>query len=55
MNLDFDEARDDGVALASAGPYANHLQLTLARCQISSECVHCVTFQWPKTTIVGKI
>jgi len=24
-NLDFDEARDNGVAVASAGPYANHL------------------------------
>jgi len=23
--LDFSEARDDGVAVASAGPYANHL------------------------------
>ena len=23
-------------------------------CQISSECVHCVGFQWPKTTILGK-
>jgi len=26
--LDFNEARDDGVAAASAGPYANHLHLT---------------------------
>jgi len=26
--LDFNEARDDGVAMASAGPYANHLNLT---------------------------
>jgi len=26
--LDFNEARDDGVALESAGPYANHLHLT---------------------------
>jgi len=25
--LDFDEARDDGVAVASAGPYANRLHL----------------------------
>jgi len=24
------------------------------RCQISSECVHCVAFRWPKTTILGK-
>jgi len=23
--LDFTEVRDDGVAVASAGPYANHL------------------------------
>jgi len=23
-------------------------------CQISSHCVHCVGFQWPKTTIAGK-
>ena len=23
-------------------------------CQISSEIVHCVGFQWPKTTILGK-
>jgi len=27
--LDFNEARDDGVAVASAAPYANHLHLTL--------------------------
>ena len=26
-SLDFNEARDDGVAVASAGPYANHLHL----------------------------
>jgi len=26
--LDFTEARDDGVAVASAGPYANHLHHT---------------------------
>ena len=26
-NLDFNEARDDGVAVASAAPYANHLNL----------------------------
>jgi len=27
--LDFKEARDDGVAVVSAGPYANNLHLTL--------------------------
>jgi len=27
-NLDFNEARDDGVAVASGGPHANHLHLT---------------------------
>jgi len=27
--LAFNEARDDGVAVASAGPYANHLHLGL--------------------------
>ena len=26
--LDFNEARDDGVAVASAGLYANHLHFT---------------------------
>jgi len=26
--LNFNEARDDGVAVASAGPYAHHLQFT---------------------------
>ena len=26
--LDFNKARDDRVAVASAGPYANHLHLT---------------------------
>ena len=31
--LDFNEARDDGVAVASAGPHANHLYLTPDRCQ----------------------
>ena len=25
--MDFNEARDDGVAVTSAGPYANHLHL----------------------------
>jgi len=25
--LDFNEARDDGVVVASAGPYVNHLHL----------------------------
>jgi len=29
--LDFNEARDDGVAVASTGPYANHLHLALDR------------------------
>jgi len=29
--LDFNEARDDGVAVASAGPYANHLHLAAGR------------------------
>jgi len=28
---DFNEARDDGVAVASAGPYANHLHLDADR------------------------
>ena len=27
-NIDVNEARADGVAVASAGPYANHLHLT---------------------------
>jgi len=29
--MDFSEARDDGVAVASAGAYANHLHLTPER------------------------
>jgi len=29
--LDINEARDDGVAVASAGPYANHLHLAADR------------------------
>ena len=29
--LDCNEARDDGVAVASAGPYANHLHLAADR------------------------
>jgi len=29
--LDFDEARDNGVAMASAGPYANHLHFAPVR------------------------
>jgi len=29
--LDFNEAKYDGVALALAGPYANHLHLTSDR------------------------
>ena len=31
LTLDFNEARDDGVALASAGPYTNHLHLAADR------------------------
>jgi len=30
-NLDFNKARDDEVAVASAGPYANHLHLAPER------------------------
>jgi len=29
--LDFNEARDDGVTVALAGPYANHVHLVLDR------------------------
>jgi len=29
--MDFTEARDDGVAVASAGPYADHLHHTRDR------------------------
>jgi len=29
--LDFNEARDDGVAVSSTGPYENHLHLTQDR------------------------
>jgi len=29
--LDFNESRDDGVAVASAGPYANHLHFSSDR------------------------
>jgi len=29
--LDFNRERDDGVAMASAGPYANHLHLATDR------------------------
>jgi len=38
-HLDFDEARDDGVVVASAGLYANHLHLTLDR----QPCQHFIT------------
>jgi len=33
--LDFNEARDDGVAVASTGPYANHLLFALESRQIT--------------------
>jgi len=29
--MDFNEARDDGVEVATAGPYANHLHLAAER------------------------
>jgi len=29
--LDFNKARNDGVAVASAGPYGNHLHFTIDR------------------------
>jgi len=37
--LDFNEARDDRVAVASAGPYANHLLLVPDR----QACQHLIT------------
>ena len=37
--LDFNEARDDGVAVASAGSYANHLHLAADR----RPCLHLIT------------
>jgi len=37
--LDFNEARDDGVAVASAGPFANHLHLMPDR----QPCQHLIT------------
>ena len=30
-NLDFNEARDDGLAVISAGPHSNHLHLAADR------------------------
>ena len=41
-------------------PFTDEGQIWCARAdarythQISSECVHCVGFRWPKTTILGK-
>jgi len=32
MILDFNEARDDGMVVASAGPHANHLHLAPTLC-----------------------
>jgi len=37
--LDFDEARDDRVLVASAGPYANHLPLA----PDGNPCQHIIT------------
>jgi len=37
--VDFNKARDDGIALASARPNANHLQLTPDR----QPCQHLIT------------
>jgi len=37
--LDFNKARNDRVAVAAAGPYANHLQLTADRWP----CQHLIT------------
>jgi len=39
MKLDFNEATDDGVAIASDGPYANHLHLAPDRLP----CQHHIT------------
>jgi len=36
---DFDEARDDSMAVASAGPYANYFNLTAER----QPCQHLIT------------
>jgi len=33
--------------------YTHGYGLSTPTCQISSECVHCVSFRWPKTIILG--
>ena len=38
--LDFNEARDDVIAVASAGPYANHLHLALDRIEKTTPATH---------------
>jgi len=38
--LDFNEARDDGISVASARPYANHLHLALDRIEITTPATH---------------
>jgi len=38
--LDFNEAGDDGVAVASAGPYANHVHLAPDRLYASTHTTH---------------
>ena len=45
-NLDFNETRDDGVAVPSAGQYANHLHLTPCR-QITTPAPHHSIFYRP--------
>jgi len=45
--LDFNEARDDGVAVASAGPYANHFHLAPDRQPDQHLTTHFFTGQMP--------
>jgi len=52
--MDFNKARDDGVAVASAGPYANHLHLTPDRNHISVKTLNAIIickkkqYQWKR-------
>jgi len=39
ITLDFNEAQDDGMAVTSAGPYANHLHFML-----DNPALHCKIF-----------
>jgi len=53
--VDFNEARDDRVAVASAGPYANHLCLAADRQHLISQLFTGLISSWCQLSSVREL